>query len=328
MMRTYSLPDTDIRFSRLGYGCMRIGGSGDRDSINSIDPGKIDAATRIVAKAIDQGINLFDHADIYCQGRSETVFGEVMRQIPGLRDQIVIQSKCGIRFGDDPRPGDPPRYDLSRDHIVSSVEASLRRLGTDRLDILLLHRPDPLAEPEQIASAFDELATTGKVRHFGVSNHSASQIALLQKHLDQPLVINQVEISLLHNELINEGIRTNIVSADYPAAAGTLDYCREHGILVQAWSPLAGGALAHVPDDAAPRVRACAQEVTVLAERKNLPLEAIVLAWLLRHPAGIQPIVGTTREDRLDACCAADDVELSREDWYRLFAAARGGPVP
>lgn len=324
-MRAYRLTDTDIEFSRIGYGCMRLGDGLDREPI---DRGKIDAATRIVAKAIDQGITLFDHADIYGMGRSETVFGEVMQQIPGIRDQIVIQSKCGIRFADDPEPGAPARYELSRDHIVYSVEASLRRLGTDRLDILLLHRPDPLAEPEQIARAFDELATTGKVRYFGVSNHSASQIALLRKYLDQRLVINQVEISLLHNNLIAEGIRSNIVSADYPAAADTLDYCREHDILVQAWSPLAGGALVHLPEDALPRVRACAREVTALAEHKNLPPEAVVLAWLLRHPAGIQPIVGTTREDRLAACCVADGVELSREDWYRLFAAARGEPVP
>ncbi len=322
-MKTYGLADTDIEFSRLGYGCMQIGGSRE-----PIDRDSVDAATRIVAKAIDQGITLFDHADIYCMGRSESVFGEVMQQIPGIRDQIVIQSKCGIRLENDPQPGDPQRYEFSRDHIVRSVEASLRRLDTDRLDILLLHRPDPLAEPEQIARAFDELASAGKVRYFGVSNHNAGQIALLQKHLDQRLVINQLEISLLHNGLIAEGIRSNIVSADYPAAAGTLDYCRERDILVQAWSPLAGGALVRVPEDASPRIRACAREVAALAEREGLPPEAIALAWLLRHPAGIQPIVGTTREDRLDACCAADGVDLSREDWYRLFAAARGGPVP
>ena len=267
-------------------------------------------------------------ADLYTYGKSEAVFGEVLQQIPGARDRLVIQSKCGIRFQDDPRPGDPARYDFSCSHIVQAVEGSLRRLHTDHLDILLLHRPDALVEPEEVASAFDQLRRSGKVRHFGVSNHTAAQIALLQKHLDQPVVVNQLELNLLHGHLISEGLVANLVGDQYAAASGTLDYCRLHDIMIQAWSPVAKGHLINPPRGASQRTRKAAARVAALAKAKGTTREAIALAWLLRHPARIQPLVGTTNRDRLVASCRADEIELSREEWYGLLEVARGTSVP
>lgn len=324
-MKTYRVPHTELDVSRIGYGCMNLGGSWDRRPLAQAERSR---AAQLVATAMEQGITLFDHADIYTYGKSEAVFGEVLRQLPGARDKIVIQSKCGIRFEDEPQPGDPARYDFSYEHIVGAVEGSLRRLNTSHLDILLLHRPDALVEPEDVARAFSELKRGGKVRYFGVSNHTAAQMALLQKHLDQPLVINQVELNLLHARLINDGIVANLEGDQYAAAAGTLDYCRLHQVMIQAWSPVAMGKLIDPLPKAAKRVRMAAKRVAELARAKNTTREAIALAWLLKHPAGIQPLVGTTNRDRLVASCLADRVDLSREEWYGLFTAARGAPVP
>lgn len=324
-MNSYRMPHTDLTVSRIGYGCMDLGGSWGRAPLTGALRSR---AAQLVATAIEQGITLFDHADIYTHGKSEAVFGEVLRQLPGARDGIVLQSKCGIRLAGDPRPGDPPRYDFSRQHIVRSVEGSLRRLRTDHLDILLLHRPDPLIDPEAVAEAFAELRMSGKVRYFGVSNHHAAQIALLQKHLDQPLVVNQVELNVLHAHLIDDGVSANQEGGRYAGATGTLDYCRTHEVMIQAWSPVAKGALIHPPAKADRRRRNAAALVAKLARAKGTSREAVALAWLLKHPARIQPIVGTTRRDRLVASCLADRVELSREEWYALFVAGRGAPVP
>ncbi len=324
-MKSYRIPHTDLDVSRIGYGCMNLGGSWDRTPLTKTERSR---AAGVIATAIEQGITLFDHADIYACGKSETVFGEALQRLPGARDQIVLQSKCGIRFEDDPQPGDPARYDFSYQHILRAVEGSLRRLNTDHLDILLLHRPDALVEPEEVAKAFAELKRSGKVRYFGVSNHTAAQMALLQKHLDQPLVINQVELNLLHADLINDGIVANLEADRYQAAAGTLDYCRLHQVMLQAWSPVAKGSLIDPPSKAEKRVRTTAELVAALAKTKHISKEAIALAWLLRHPAGIQPLVGTTDRERLVASCLADRLDLSREEWYALFAAARGAPLP
>jgi predicted oxidoreductase len=324
-MHTYTLPGTDLSVSRIAYGCMNIGGTWD-DAPLSTDVRK--SASRAIQAALEAGMTLFDHADIYTRGKSEQVFGEVLKASPGLREQIVLQSKCGIRFAGDPQPGAPQRYDFSYEHIVASVEGSLQRLQTDYLDILLLHRPDPLGEPEEVARAFDALQTAGKVRHFGVSNHTAGQIELLQKSLGQPLLINQVELSLLHPYLIDEGIVANMSVVSSALATGTLDYCRSHNILIQAWGPLASGKLFKPDTEADPALGKTAQLVGQLAEAKQTSREAIVLAWLLRHPAGIQPIVGTTKPERIAACALANAVDLTREEWYSLFTAARGERVP
>ena len=235
----------------------------------------------------------------------------------------MLQTKCGIRFENDPEEGGLRRYDFSREHILASVDASLRRLKTDYVDILLLHRPDALAEPQEIAAAFDSLLAAGKVRHFGVSNHSAWQIELLKRAVRQPLVVNQLEINVVHNQLISAG---TIVNQDEPARAihgeGTLEYCRLHDITVQAWSPVAHGALAKAGiGRGEEKMRAAAAAARALAEKKGVSLDAILVAWLLRHPAGIQPVIGTTNPQRIKETCAADTVGLTREEWYSLLAA-------
>ena len=322
-MKTYALAD-GLPTSRIAYGCMQLSRAWDTTPVTAEERRQ---AQRLVETALAGGITLFDHADIYTRGKSEQIFGDVLRASPGLRERVVLQSKCGIRFADDP-PGTPGRYDFSHAHIVASVEGSLLRLGVDNLDVLLLHRPDALVEPDEVARAFDDLHATGKVRHFGVSNHTAGQIELLRRHVRQPLVANQVEASLLHHYLIDDGVVANTTGHVYASAAGTLDYCRLHDIRVQAWSPLAGGKLATTSEFADPVVRGTSLLLRQLAEAKNVTPEAIQLAWLLRHPAGLQPIVGTTDPARLAACCAADGVALSREEWYALFTAARGGRVP
>jgi predicted oxidoreductase len=324
-VQTYRIPHTDLKASRLAYGCMNIGGRWDAASMTK-DERK--AAIEAVAAAFDHGINFFDHADIYMHGRSEEVFAEAIAALKVPRKDMIIQSKCGIRFGDDPSPGDPGRYDFSYEHITRSVEGILSRLRIDTLDILLLHRPDALMEPQEVARAFDALQRSGKVRHFGVSNFTGPQIAYLQAALDQPLVVNQVELSLLHHHLINDGVMANTGSVPAAGAAGTLDYCQRRDVLIQAWSPVAGGALFTPPADASDAVRRCAALVAQLAREKDTSLEAIVLGWLLRHPAPIQPVIGTTRPARIAASALADAIELSREEWYRLFIAARGAPLP
>ena len=302
-MQTCTLQGSSLTLSRIGYGCMGMGGSWDATPLGD---GDVARAANAVATAVDLGITLFDHADIYCRGKSEEVFGRLLADQPGLRDRVVLQSKCGIRFADDPAPGVPARYDFSRDHIVASVEASLRRLRTSHLDILLLHRPDPLWEPDEVAHAFDSLHASGKVRHFGVSNHTAAQIAALQSTIDQPIVANQVQLSV----------------------TGTLDYCREHHILVQAYSVMGKGTRLVPGVDADAADRATADLITRLAHRHVVSREAIVVAWILRHPAGIQPVLGTRTPERLRACCEADGVSLSREEWYALLTAAQGEPLP
>jgi predicted oxidoreductase len=309
----------------IAYGCMNIGGQWNREPLTA--QVRKDALAAIEA-AVKGGITLFDHADIYMQGKSEEVFAQAWAAIPGLRDRIILQSKCGIRLAGDPVPETPGRYDFSYDHIIRSVEGSLRRLQTEYLDVLLLHRPDPLIAPGEVARAFDHLYQSGKVRHFGVSNHTPAQMDLLQAVLDQPLVANQVQLSLLHHFLISEGIRFNTVQPLTTLSTGTLDYCRLHNIQVQAWSPVAGGRLFNPPAGTPAHIRETATLVHQLAVEKETNPTTILLAWLLRHPAGIMPIIGTTKPRRIRESCAAVNVTLSREEWYKLLTAAMGAPVP
>jgi predicted oxidoreductase len=280
----------------------------------------------IVRVAYEAGINLFDHADIYAYGKSEAAFAAAWDVIP--RDEIVLQSKCGIILEGDPRYSGPARYDFSYDHIIQSVQGSLQRLGTEYLDVLLLHRPDPLVEPEEVARAFDELLHRGQVRHFGVSNHNIWQMELLRSYIDPPLVVNQLELSLLHPYLISEGILANQEAGSQALATGILDYCRLHHVLIQAWSPVAGGRVFSGSDEETQQGRALITLVEALARKKDTTVEAIALGWLLRHPAGIQPILGTTRPERVLASVQADTVQLSSEEWYALLAAVRDAPVP
>lgn len=324
-MNTYALAHTDLEVSRLSLGCMGLSNRWDSSPYSQAE---VTQAARLVECALAAGINLFDHADIYARGKSEAVFGEVLKAEPGLRERMVLQTKCGIRFPDTPQAGAPGRYDFSFDHIVASVDGSLARLGIEQIDILLLHRPDPLMEPDEVARAFEAVHRAGKVRYFGVSNFSASQMALLQASLDQPLVVNQLEISLLHPHLINEGVGVNQTGYTYAGTTGTLDYCRLHGIRVQAWTPVSRGKIFSPPADAPANVAAVAEAIAELATAHSTTKEAIALGWLLRHPAGIQPVVGTTSVERLQDCCQADGVTMSREAWYTLFTAARGQAVP
>lgn len=325
-MQKYQIPHTDLQVSRLGYGCMGLGGHWNTEPLDPADQAK---AVEVVEKVLSEGINFFDHADIYMMGKAEEAFSGIWKTLGTAREDVVLQSKCAIRFQDMPNPGDPQRFDFSYDYIVSSTENILRRLNTDYLDILLLHRPDPLIEPEEVARAFDALASSGKVRHFGVSNHTASQMAFLQYYLDQPIVVNQVEMNVIHSSLVNDGVTFNRGEAQPKSSEGTVEYCRMNGVLLQAYSPVAGGRLFGTPDEMpAGYLQETARIVSEMAEAKQTSKEAILLAWLLRHPAGIQPIFGTTRPERIAASVMADDITLSREDWYRLFIAGRGEPLP
>ena len=325
-MKTYQIPHTDLVVSRIAYGCGMLA-SWDREPLAAAT---IANAVRLINTAYDNGINLFDHADLYCFGKAESAFGEVLKRSPGLREKIVIQSKCGQSFPDGWKPGDTIRVNLARDYIIRAAENSLERLGTDNLDILLLHVPDALADLEEVAGAFDALKRNGKVRYFGVSNYTAAQVAVLQKYLQHELVANQVQLGLAHPHLIADGMEFTIELSSGAlkkhayagfSGTGTLDYCRMQGIQIQAWSPLRGDLL-NPPPDAAPDIQETAQILADLAKIKNTTVAAIALAWLLNHGARIVPIIGTTNPKHLVENCMADRVVLSREEWYALLASA------
>ncbi len=300
------LGTSGVRVSRLGYGCMRIAGDGSRDVRKK---GK-----RAVRAAIDSGYTLFDHADIYGGGACEALFGEVLKETPSLRDGLVIVSKCGIRQAGDPQPGDPKRYDFRAGYITASLEGSLERLGTGHVDLYVLHRPDYLMDPEEVAGALSALVASGKVRHVGVSNFSPSQVELLASALPMPLLVNQVEINI-HNI----GAFTD----------GTLDQCLRLGMTPQAWCPVAGVAYPAWGNtfdaDDETRIRA---ELDRQAADYGVEDSQLILAWLLAHPAGICPIIGSTNPGRIEASVRALDVDYRREDWYRLLEARNGQAVP
>ena len=321
-MKTYRILNTDIDVSRLAYGTWHLGGSWD-DTPLSQDVR--DRAETLIHTAVDAGITLIDLADIYTRGKSDEVVGHVLKQTPGLRDRIVLQAKCGIVLGSDTQPA---HYNFEAEHIVSALEGTLSRLGVDHVELLLLHRPDPLVEPEEVARAFDQLHQAGKVRWFGVSNHTSAQIELLKTAVEQPIVINQLEVSLLHNNLIRDGVVANTTQATYTATHGTLEYCRAHDIQIQAWSPVARGDLFAPPDDAPHHVMELAAEIRRMADQHDTTTESIAIGWLLRHPAGILPILGTMTPERIGDSCRADDLQMSRAEWYRLFELANGESVP
>ncbi|WP_329150455.1 aldo/keto reductase [Streptomyces niveus] len=308
---------------RLLYGCMGLGGAWDTTPYG---PGDIDAAEAAVQAALDIGITTFDHADIYRHGKSEAVFGEVLSRTPGLRERVVLQTKCGIRLADGDRPG---IYDLRAASIVRRVEESLTRLRTDVIDVLLLHRPDPLADPDEVAEALTSLHEQGLVRRFGVSNMGGAQIAQLKSALGLPLVANQLEMSLQRRDWVEAGVLVNTPAAaglGYPL--GTTEYCRANGIALQAWGALAQGR--YTGREETPDEVATARLVASLAEAKNTTPETILLWWLRRHPAGIAPVVGSARPERIRACAdaAVREPELSHEEWYDLWLTARGAPLP
>ncbi|MFD9405872.1 aldo/keto reductase family oxidoreductase [Streptomyces sp. NPDC059989] len=308
---------------RVLYGCMGLGGSWEPGPYG---PADIDAAEAAVVAALDSGITAFDHADIYRHGKAEAVFGEVLARTPGLRERITLQTKCGIRLAGAHGPG---MYDLRGESITRRVEESLTRLRTDVIDVLLLHRPDPLADADSIASALMSLHRQGLVRHFGVSNMGAAQMAHLQSRLDVPLVANQLEMSLHSRDWVEAGVLLNTpASTANGFPFGTLEHCRDHGIRLQAWGALARGRF--TGGEQTPAERATAALLADLARRKGTTPESVLLWWLRRHPAGIAPVVGTARPDRIRACrdAATRDPDLTHEEWYELWVTARGVPLP
>jgi predicted oxidoreductase len=314
-MQTQPLGTSELTVTRLAYGCMRISGSWDR---TKVDAEVIRRGIHILETAVDAGYTFFDHADIYGDTACESIFGEALKQHPDWRDRLVIATKCGICFEDEPNPGDPHRYDFSRDHILRSVDGSLARLGIDRIDLLMLHRPDFLADPDEIAAAFDELRQTGKVREFGVSNFRPSLVSALEGALPFPLQVNQVEIHPRRLDCFTDG---------------TLDQCMERGMTPMAWSPLARGTVAtgHVPDPEAPgspHLTALLAALDRAAAELGCDRTNAVLAWLLRHPSGIIPVVGSTNPDRIRSAAGATAIEMDRNTWYRILLAARGEKLP
>ena len=310
-MRTFTLPGTDIEVPNVVLGLMRIQEKSDEE------------VRTLVGAARDAGISFLDHADIYGSGvhGCERRFAEALGLSSSEREQLVIQSKAGI-------VKDGPYFDFSREHIVESVNGSLEALGTDYLDILLLHRPDALVEPEEIARAFDELASAGKVRAFGVSNHTPHQIDLLRKHVSQPIVANQLQLSVTHAPVIAQGVAANMQGLDQAIVRdnGVLDYCRLHEITVQAWSPFQAGFFdgPFLGSERYPELNAV---VDRLSGKYGVPAEAIAVAWITRHPARMQVVLGTTTPERVTAAAQGSDLPLTRPEWYELFRAA-GYRVP
>ena len=305
-MKTITLNNTNLSIPEIGMGCMRI-----------VELENADAVKGWVDTALEHGINFFDHADIYGKGRCEELFGQVLT--PSLREKIILQSKCSIRPG--------IAFDFSKEHILNSVDGILKRLNTEYLDILLLHRPDTLMEPEEVADAFRILKDNGKVRHFGVSNQTPMQMELLSKYCDEPLLINQLQLSIAHCPMINSGINANMYNdSGINRDGGVLEYCRLKDITIQAWSPFQYGMFEGI-FLGNEKFAELNKVIDNLAEKYNVTNSAIAVAWILRHPAGIQTIVGTTNKDRIAQISKASEIRLTREEWYALYMAA-GNKLP
>ncbi len=309
-MKTYRLPQTELEASSVILGLMRI-------------PSLTDAEIRaLVGAAREAGITMFDHADIYGNHRHECEerFGTALSLSSDEREQLLIQSKVGIR---------PGYFDFSAEHILTTVDESLAALRTDYLDVLLLHRPDTLVEPEEVARAFTTLKNAGKVRHFGVSNHTPGQIELLRAYVEQPLIVNQVQLSITHAPIIASGLATNMagVDASIDRDNGILDHARRTGITLQAWSPYQRGFFNGVFIGDRENHAELNDVLDELADAYGVTPTGIATAWITRHPANIQVVLGTTKPERVAEAAAGSDVTLSREEWYRLYRAA-GHPLP
>ncbi|QHK19997.1 aldo/keto reductase [Pseudarthrobacter psychrotolerans] len=310
----------------LIYGCMGLGGTWT-DEPHGLE--HVDEAAAAVEAALNAGITLFDHADIYRSGKSEAVFGEVLAATPGLRDRIRLQTKCGIRLNER---GLATHYDLSRESILERVDGSLKRLQTDYVDVLLLHRPDPLTDLAEVAAAVGQLLADDKVRALGVSNMSGAQIEALQERLEVPVVANQLEMSLLKRAWLESQVLVNHPeSVDYSFPHGTLEYCSSNGVTVQAYGALAQGLYTGAaPENPTAAETAAAAMVAELAGQYGTTGEAVLLGWLMKHPAGIAPVIGTVNPARIAACADAARVAnaMTRADWYGLWVAARGSNLP
>lgn len=300
-MKLIKLGQSDLQVPVIAIGCMRING------LSKLD------AERIVQTALDGGANFFDHADIYGGGTCEEIFADAIHMNSTVRDKVILQSKCGIRNG---------TFDFSKEHILKSVDGSLKRLKTDYLDVLLLHRPDALVEPEEVAEAFDKLYSSGKVRNFGVSNQNPMQIQLLQKSLNQPIIANQLQLSITNTNMISAGIHVNMQDEFAINRDGSvLDFCRLNDITIQPWSPFQYGFFEGVflNNDKFPQLNAKIDEIAAKYEVTNT---TIALSWILRHPANMQPVTGTMNIERMKDCIKAADIYLTREEWYEIYRAA------
>jgi predicted oxidoreductase len=314
-MRTIELGVSSLKSSRLAYGCWRVAGTWEPKEVT---PESRAAGQRAIIAAYEAGFTLFDNADIYCGGEAERIVGAVLKGVAGMRERVLIATKCGIRVPGEPQPESPQRYDFSAEHIVSSCEQSLKRLGIQTIDLFMLHRPDYLADPNEIAAAFSELKASGKVRFFGVSNFRTSLLTALQVTCPMPLVVHQVEISLAKSDAFTDG---------------TLDQCLIERITPQAWSPLAagligGGASRLLPSQKLYRPEQFLPVLDSVAQARGVSRTAIAIAWLLKHPSQIQPIIGSINPERIRDAARAAQIDLTREEWYRLLLAARGEPLP
>ncbi len=301
-MKTIQLGKSGLQVPAIAVGCMRINGLETAD------------AERFVQSAIEEGAVFFDHADIYGKGTCEEIFAKAVNMTASIREKIFLQSKCGIRPG--------IAFDFSKEHILTSVDGILKRLKTDYLDVLLLHRPDALVEPEEVAEAFDILHSSGKVRHFGVSNQNPMQIQLLQKSLKQTLVANQLQLSIAHATMISQGLLVNMLDDNAVNRDGSiLDFCRLNDITIQPWSPFQYGFFGGVflDNEKFPKLNA---KIDELAEKYGVSNTTIAMAWLLRHPANMQPVTGTMNIQRLKDCIKATEIRLSKEEWYAIYLAA------
>ena len=305
-MKHIKIANSDLNASEISLGCMRIAELTNQEISN------------LIRTALDEGINFFDHADVYGGGKSEGKFSEALGMNPSLREQMLIQTKCGIRKGS---------FDFSKEHILQAVDGSLKRLRTDYVDVLLLHRPDALVEPEEVAEAFTILQNSGKVKYFGVSNQNPMQIELLSKFLKQKILINQLQFSITNTGMIDAGINVNMeINPSINRDGSILDYCRLKEITIQPWSPFQYGFFEGVflDNEKFPELN---QKINEIAATKGVTNTAIAIAWILRHPARMQPIVGTTNSGRLKDICKASEVTLTRSEWYELYLAA-GNKLP
>lgn len=305
-MKQINLGNSGYFVPAITHGCWRM------------DKVSIPDAAKVLDTAITNGINFFDHADIYGEGKSEEVFASAFNELNYNREDIHIQSKCGIRKG---------YFDFSKEHIINAVDGSLKRLQTDYLDVLLLHRPDALVEPEEVAEAFTKLEKEGKVRHFGVSNQNVYQIQLLQKYVEQKLLVNQLQFGIMHTGMIDAGFNVNMkTDASLDHDGSILDYSRLNDLTIQAWSPYQYGHYEGVflDNEDYPEVN---KVINQIAEKYGVTNNTIATAWIMRHPANMQTIVGTMNTTRIAEIAKASDIILSREEWYDIYIAA-GNRIP